>query len=381
MRHRERGQTLPLWIGGILVTLALMFFTLNYANMIRWQIRAQNAADAAASGLLAIQTSNWNRMQIMLYASAVEEFRIRRLIDAIVLTANRSGNCRDTAWPKQPVPAATGNTCLNDYLNLKYYLNRSITRYSNDVQLLHDFTFNMTKANIEHDMQVMLAHIAPVAGSGVNSHCYNNPDGSGGVEGADCAFNYKINAMGGRTDLLGVAMDAYVIVTPRIVNGTMAGLVSGFSANSVNQNLWLPEKVDIVACATVPPLIPALSNIIRAVPFVAVGRAAATSVQVEQDWLQPGLVGDPSINMGTAFQSPENPLGEMLGLNSNPLYTVNYGGNNNIAYPQYRGFVDPIGNDEFSVQMGWWASVPIAPFGPAVTPGTSVACPVPDPRL
>jgi hypothetical protein len=71
----------------------------------------------------------------------------------------------------------------------------------------------------------------------------------------------------------------------------------------------------------------------------------------------------------------------MLGLNSNPLYTVNYGGNNNIDYPQYRGFLDPIGNDEFSVQMGWWASVPIAPFGPAVTPGTSVACPVPDPRL
>jgi hypothetical protein len=362
-----------LWIGGILVTLALMFFTLNYANMIRWQIRAQNAADAAASGLLAIQTSNWNRMQIMLYTSAVEEYRIRRLIDAVVLTANRSGNCRDLAWSVQPVPAATGNTCLSDYLTLKTALNRSITRYSNDVQLLHNFTFKMTKSNIESDMQTMLTHM--------QTYCYNNPDGGGGIEGADCAFNYRINAMGGRTDLQAVAMDAYVIVTPRIVNGVMSGLVSGFNVASINQNLWLPEQVDIVACATIPPLVPALSNIIRAVPFTAVGRSAATSVQVLQDWMQPGLVGDPSIAGGAAFQSSENPTGETTGASDNPFFTINYGGNNNIVYPQYRGFLDPIANDEFSVQMGWWGSVPIKPFGPTVVPGTNVNCPVPDPRL
>jgi hypothetical protein len=373
--ERQRGQTLPLWIGGILVTLALMFFTLNYANMIRWQIRAQNAADAAASGLLAIQTSNWNRMQIMLYASAVEEFRIRRLIDAIVVSANRSGNCRDAAWPElataSPVP--TGNSCLADYLALKTALNRAVTRYSTDVQMLHNFTFKMTKGNIESDMRTMLTH--------VQSHCFNQPGGGGGIEGVDCAFNYSINAIGGRTDLQGVAMDAYVIQTPRIVNGTMAGLVTGFSVANINQNLWLPERVDIVACATIPPLVPGLTNIIRAVPFQAVGRSAATSVQVLQDWLQPGLVGDPAIAGGAAFQASENPSGEQLGGNDNPYFTINYGGNNNIVYPQYRGFLDPIANDEFSVQMGWWGSVPIKPFGAAIVPGTTLACPVPDPRL
>ncbi len=356
------------------MTLALMFFTLNYANMIRWQIRAQNAADAAASGLLSIQTSNWNRMQVMLYASAVEEFRIRRLIDAIVVTANRSGNCVDLTWPVQPVPAATGNSCWSDYQILRTDLNRSITRYSNDVQLLHDFTYLTTKANVEADMQTMLTHI--------QTHCYNQPGGGGGIEGADCAFNYQINSIGGRTDLQGVAMDAYIIETPRIVNGVMSGLVTNFNVSQINQNLWLPERVDIVACATVPPLVPALSNIIRAVPFVAVGRAAATSVQVLQDWMQPGLVGDPAIAGGAAFQSSENPANEKLANgDDNPYYTINYGGNNNIVYPQYRGFLDPIANDEFSVQMGWWGSVPIKPFGPTVVPGTTVACPVPDPRL
>jgi hypothetical protein len=125
-----------------------------------------------------------------------------------------------------------------------------------------------------------------------------------------------------------------------------------------------------------------LSNIIRAVPFTAVGRGAATSVQVMQDWMQPGLVGDLVFDSsGGAFQPPENPTGEKIGLNDNPYFTVNYGGNVNVAYPQFRGFVDAIGNDEFSVQMGWWASVPIAPFGPAIVPGTTVTCPVPDPRL
>jgi hypothetical protein len=373
--ERQRGQTLPLWIGGILVTLALMFFTLNYANMIRWQIRAQNSADAVASGLLAIQTNNWNRMQIMLYASAIEEFRIRRLIDAIVLTANRSGNCVDSTWPAQPVPAATGHSCLSDYLILKTALNRAVTRYSSDIQLLHNFTYKMTRSNIEADMQTMLAH--------VQSHCYNQPTGTGGSEGADCAFNYKINMMGGRTNLLPVAMDAYIILTPRALpDGSMAGTVTGYDMSQINQNLWLPEQVDIVACATILPLVPALSNIIRAVPFTAVGRGAATSVQVMQDWMQPGLVGDLVFDStGGAFQPPENPTGEKIGINNNPYFTVNYGGNVNVAYPMYRGFVDAIGNDEFSVQMGWWASVPIAPFGPAIIPGTTVTCPVPDPRL
>lgn len=371
--ERQRGQTLPLWIGGILVSLALMFFTLNYANMIRWQIRAQNAADAAASGLLAIQTTNWNRMEVMLYAAAVEEFRIRRLIDAVVVSANRSGNCVDLAWPVQPVPAATGNSCWSDYTTLRTQLNKAITRYSNDVQLLHDYTYKATKSNIEHDMQTMLTHI--------QTHCFNQPGGGGGIEGADCAFNYQINSMSGRTDLLGVAMDAYVIVTPRVVNGSMSGVVSGFNVSQLNQQLWLPERVDIVACATIPPLVPGLNAIVRAVPFVAVGRASATSVQVLQDWLQPGLVGDPGIANGAAFQASENPAGETVGSNDNPYYTINYGGNNNIVYPQYRGFLDPIANDEFSVQMGWWGSVPITPFGPAVTPGQSVSCPVPDSRL
>jgi Flp pilus assembly protein TadG len=371
--ERQRGQTLPLWIGGILVTLALMFFTLNYANMIRWQIRAQNAADAVASGLLAIQTNNWNRMQIMLYASAIEEFRIRRLIDAIVLTANRSGNCQDASWSAQPSPAATGNSCLSDYLVLKTALNRAVTRYSADIQLLHNFTYQMTKSNIEADMQTMLTHI--------QSHCYNNPNGGGGTEGADCAFNYKINAIGGRTDLLAVAMDGFIVVTPRIVNGTMSGLVNNFNTSQVNHNLWLPEQVDIVSCATILPLVPALSNIIRAVPFTAVGRGAATSVQVMQDWMQPGMVGDPDIASGAAFQASENPTGEKIGIDDNPYFTINYGGIVNTAVPAYRGFIAQVNNDLFSVQMGWWASVPIAPFGVTVVPGTTVSCPVPDSRL
>ena len=56
----QRGQTLPFWVIGVLITLSLAFFLANYVNMVAWQIRAQNAADSAASGALSVQTNVLN---------------------------------------------------------------------------------------------------------------------------------------------------------------------------------------------------------------------------------------------------------------------------------------------------------------------------------
>jgi hypothetical protein len=93
MKHGQRGQVLPLWIVAILTTFAFTFLSLNYGNQIRMQIRAQNAADAAAQALLAIQTERWNMMTAMLYASSVEEYRIRHILDGILLAENGAGGC------------------------------------------------------------------------------------------------------------------------------------------------------------------------------------------------------------------------------------------------------------------------------------------------
>jgi hypothetical protein len=78
-RHAQRGQTLPVWTFGLLTIMMLMFMLLNYAEAIKWQIRAQNAADSVAQATLSVQASNFNEMMITLNAASVEEWRIGRL--------------------------------------------------------------------------------------------------------------------------------------------------------------------------------------------------------------------------------------------------------------------------------------------------------------
>src|SRR5580704_7977838 len=84
--HRQRGQTLPVWAFGILTVLTLIAFAISYGSMVLWQIRAQNAADAAAQGLLSVQATQWNETTALLTAAAVEEYRIRAIMQATLLT-------------------------------------------------------------------------------------------------------------------------------------------------------------------------------------------------------------------------------------------------------------------------------------------------------
>ncbi len=95
--HRERGQTLPLWVLGVAAMCALMFFTANYANMVRWHIRAQNAADSAASAGIATDASAANQTSVLVYAATIEEFRMRYLLQAMVNTIYDPGACTGTA--------------------------------------------------------------------------------------------------------------------------------------------------------------------------------------------------------------------------------------------------------------------------------------------
>jgi len=96
-RHRERGQTLPLWVLGVAAMCALMFFTANYANMIRWHIRAQNAADSAASAGIATDASVANQGNVLVYAATIQEVRMRNLLQAMVNTVYAPGACSGTA--------------------------------------------------------------------------------------------------------------------------------------------------------------------------------------------------------------------------------------------------------------------------------------------
>ena len=95
--HRERGQVLPLWTLGSLACLAMALFLINYANIIRWQVRAQNAADSVSSASLSTTANYYNGMTLAVYAANVDELRLRYLDQAIVNNLNGLGCNASTA--------------------------------------------------------------------------------------------------------------------------------------------------------------------------------------------------------------------------------------------------------------------------------------------
>lgn len=97
MHRGERGQTLPFWAIGILAFLALLFFTVNYANVVRWNIRSQNAAESAASAGIATDASNDNEINTILYAATIDETRMRYLLQGAINTVNDPSGCGSPA--------------------------------------------------------------------------------------------------------------------------------------------------------------------------------------------------------------------------------------------------------------------------------------------
>ncbi|HVA27199.1 MAG TPA: pilus assembly protein TadG-related protein [Candidatus Baltobacteraceae bacterium] len=98
MKHRyQRGQTLPFWAIGILAFLALLFFTINYANLVRWDIRGQNAADGAASAGIATDANMHNELNTILYAATIDENRMRYLLQGAINTVNDPSGCLSPA--------------------------------------------------------------------------------------------------------------------------------------------------------------------------------------------------------------------------------------------------------------------------------------------
>lgn len=103
-REAQRGQTLPFWTLAIAATLSLLFFMTNYANTVRWQIRAQNAADSAASAGIGTDANMYNEKTTLLLAASVAENRMRYLMQGIVNTIDH--------------PAGCGAACDADYTKL-----------------------------------------------------------------------------------------------------------------------------------------------------------------------------------------------------------------------------------------------------------------------
>jgi hypothetical protein len=361
MRH-SRGQVIPLWIVAILSTFVLMFMALNYGNTIRWQVRAQTAADAAVQALTSIQTQRFNMMTETLYSLNIEEFRLRRLLDATLITANNSGGCNynnENAY------------CATDYALLTAAFVRSVSRYTYDAQVLNNVTSYSTYVNWQNDATALLHHIQ--ANCNQPTTGFNPPTyGAGG----DCAFQYTMLPITGSTlrgtntgtgyqsPLNPVEFDSEVQCIP-----SFGRVCDANEVNSENQD-FQPVQVEVLACAVIPPIIPAFGAL-QTQPYYAIGRAAATSVMVEEDWFQPGALYDNVRTGNTPFQITEGygaavpPAPPTSGGPPYNWYDVNYGGNGAVANATFGGFSESFYTDEMSVRLGWWNSVPMQPFTPA----------------
>jgi len=382
---RRRGQVLPMWAMGTITTLVLTFLALNYANAVRYQIRAQNAADSAAQAVIAIQAERWNLMSEMLYASNVEEYRLRRVLDGMLLATNYSGGCSATENFKSPsdkaneidvqlppapnrVPYLTdkfyqdfdiAGTCNRTYMDLHDNFTRSFNRYTQDVTYLNDVTALSTFQNWQSDAQLLLGNLK------TNCNGTATPSKTLHSDGGDCAFKYTMLDAQERKSLSSVAEDAQQILVPGLNHSTKYG------PDTEYPEFFAPIKVDIVTCAIVPPIVPSFGPF-HLQPSYAIGRAAATDVQIEQDWFVPGALIDPARSGGGPFQAAEQytrSSEDDTGATDNyDWYNVDYGGNPTQAYPKFGVFYAPIVTDEMSARFGWWNAIPVTPFAGAVSP-------------
>jgi hypothetical protein len=194
-------------------------------------------------------------------------------------------------------------------------------------------------------------------------------------DGGDCQFKYTLNGTGYRTGLNALEADAYNVVFPAL-GDTLAN-----NAETENAQLFDPGMVDIVTCAKVPPLI-SLFGKLQAKPHYVMGRAGATAVLAENDWLQPGVILDPARSGSIQFQPYENYTSADSGL-SYDWYGVWFGGTawftgtsttaGGVTYPDYGTNAT---YNEFDAYAGWWTAIPYDPrkVG-AATPTTAADCP------
>ncbi len=348
MRRAERGQTLPVWVIGILGVMSLMFFGLNYGYYLNWQVRTQNAADAAAHAALATQSTPWNQTVTLLYASSIEEFRIRALLQALRYTIQLNSGC---IGGNVPPSAAAQSSCQADYISLRNQYIKASNRYTNDVVLMNRLTATMSDSNQKHDAALFVADLG-------------NPLNCSKVWHGDCSLAGGYNILGGvgvRSGLKEVSSATNLMIRPGPHYQT---------PTSANLDLWSPLEIEIAVCKKVKPLIPAFFGL-NSKPFTVVARAAATNVMVTQDWVTPGLITNP-LNSNSPLQPVEtfgSAYGQPINFNS-----VGYTGDYWQAYPQqtkdyYLAYITQSNVDE---EMGWWNSVPVKPSIQNVDPASLI---------
>jgi len=323
LKHRERGQTLPLWSLGIALALLIAFGALQYGEYLRWQIRAQNAADAAAAGALSVQTQAWNEQMSLLYAAGVEEYRIHAILEALILAANNDSKCQGFS-----------GGCFSAFQQLNPAFKDAVQRYTTDVALMNRVS-SYTFTEAETDARAIVADF--------QQNC-------GKINGGDCSFAYTVSDVRPRAGTLNDVE----------MSGNVWAVNDGIAAS---QKLdYTPAQIEVVTCASVPPIVPSFLGF-QPPTFKAIGRAAATAAMVTQEWLDPGVIVNPTT--GKPFQPPELPVNNVAGTpdsDGKDWFTINFAGNPATAYVNADAYTVKLQSDEYTAVTGWWATIPIKPY-------------------
>lgn len=268
MLNGQRGQTMPFWAMSTLAVLAVAFFLISYASTVAWQIHAQNAADSAAAVALSPTMNVANQESVLLYASAVDEFRLRYLNQAM-LNAINGIDCSATSSP----------TCAARYASLGAEYTQALSAFSSLYQVLQQAD-NYTEGGQQADEKKAI----------------------GALGGFDSAFTY----------------------TPLAETSSNNGKGSGKKKNSI-------REIDIVACRNVSYVAPALMGLASGATFQALGRAAAMAIPIVpvgtpppgspkgySEYFSPGGL---NASTGKRYQATEDPTGT-----GDPYYTVDFSG-------------------------------------------------------
>jgi hypothetical protein len=344
----------------------------NYANALRWQIRSQNAADAVASGILSVQSTHYNQILAQLHAAAIEETRIRRTVASLFYVLDGSGGCQTGT---APTATGDGRDCAVVYTNLRANYIAQVNRYTQDV--------NNIEALSQYTQPQQIADMTAIANS------FKNSCSSTGPTAGDCVLSYAIVQPTQRPNVSGALADA-----AGEDNGNGRALPNGGNIASDLQ----PLQIEVTACAKVSSAFASFFKL-NVQPFYAIGRAAATTAMVTQEWSNPGLDANPNSASGSSplqpIEFPENatntaPVCSSSCYSSNNAcsagsaqydwYAVRWCANNYQSIfvnpgpngnPTYGGYTTIVGKDEYSTWTGWWAVLPLAPYSGSFTPTAS----------
>ncbi len=256
----QRGQTMPFWVLASITTLVLTFFLYNYANTVRWQIRAQNAADSAAVALLGQDAAAANSVTTLLYALNIQEVRVRSVENAmqsLIFQGDLSGGgtCSGFSGLITSTSACLGNvaTLASAYASDTTAYANLLTQLQSFAGQISDLVGNSTSAN--NLLGVLFA-------SGTN------PTGGAGCIklNTDCSFKYT---------------------------ATVSVLTAG-----------APVVADVYACRAVTSLESGFLGISSAnSTFYAIGHARVTLAPLSQGAFSPGSAVDPGT--GNVFQAAQ----------------------------------------------------------------------------